>query len=78
MLFVYSKEHMSELYKKKDIARRVFPDGIACDIALQKQGENTTIELDEAEKLGPPTTKFTTENKVIRQDISLEEMLNDI
>ena len=40
LLFVYSKDHINELYKKKNIPRKIFPENIDCGIKLQKNARN--------------------------------------
>ena len=71
LIFVYSKNHIFDLYKKKDIPRRIFPDDIEGDIAMRKHTENIDVELEE-DDVAPA------ENKVIKHDVSLAEMIDDI
>jgi len=70
LIFVYSKNHIFELYKKKDIPRQLFPDGIEGDIAMRGHTENIDVEIEEDEA--------PVENKVIQHDVSLAEMMDDI
>ena len=60
-----------ELYKKKDIPRRIFPDGIEGDIAMRNHTETADVEVEEND-VAP------VENKVIQHDVSLAEMIDDI
>jgi len=71
LIFVYSKNHIFDLYKKKDIPRRIFPDGIEGDIAMRNHTETADVEVEEND-VAP------VENKVIQHDVSLAEMIDDI
>ena len=71
LLFVYSKDHINELFKKKDIPRKIFPDEMrnGPDIDFKKQIYED-IELDNS---------VSVENKKINKtNYNLEEMINDI
>ena len=48
LLFVYSMDHVIQLYKKKDIPRRVFPDDIASSAGIR---ENETEPVDTIENV---------------------------
>ena len=68
LLYVYSKDHISELHKKKDINRKIFPDEM----------NESLIEFDKGIQDGTEIEEEEGENIIETIDQSLEEMLKDI
>ena len=68
LIFVYSKDHIVELYKKKNIPRLIFPDDV--HIPMEKSTDVISINLEENEKIE--------DSGNIMNDTSLKILIDDI